>query len=114
MGVGIGNRLAVWRARAGRPAQGFVSQPEPRSIGHFARGKQLVAGNFLFAGHLVEAPGASIWDIPVPDRAFAAEVQGFGWLDDLAAVGDLAARKRAQDWTYSWIARRRAPRTSAR
>lgn len=100
----LGNRLAIWRAGGGKAASGFVSQPEPRSIGHFARGKQLVAGNFLFAGHLVEAPGTFIWDITPPDTAFAAEVQGFGWLDDLAAVSDAAARKRAQDWTYAWIA----------
>jgi uncharacterized heparinase superfamily protein len=100
----LGNRLAIWRAGFGKPASGFVSQPEPRSIGLYARGKQLVAGNFLFAGHLVEAPGASIWDVVPPDAEFQREVQGFGWLDDLAAVADAPARKRAQDWTYGWIA----------
>lgn len=105
MGIGIGNRLAVWRARMGRSATSFASQPEPRSIGLYARGRQLIAGNYLFAGHLVEARGASLWDIAPPDRAFAQEVQGFAWLDDLAAVGDAAARKRAQDWTFQWIAR---------
>ena len=31
-------------------------------------------------------------------------MQGFAWLDDLAAVGDAAARDRAQDWVWSWIA----------
>ena len=90
-----------WR----KPAQGFVSQPEPRTIGMYARGRQLVAGNFLFSGHLVEAPDLTIWDIAIPDPAFEAEVQGFAWLDDLAAVGDGAARRRAQDWTWGWIAR---------
>ena len=35
----------------------------------------------------------------------AAEAQGFVWLDDLAAVGDGPARKRAQDWVWDWIAR---------
>lgn len=64
-----------------------------------------MAGNFLFSGHLVEAPGLSIWDIAIPDPAFENEVQGFAWLDDLAAVGDGAARKKAQDWTWGWIAR---------
>lgn len=88
-----------------RPARGFVSQPEPRSIGTYARGKQLAAGNFLFAGFLIEAKGKSIWDIPVPDARFEAALQGFAWLDDLAAVGDATARSRAQDWTFEWIAR---------
>ncbi len=87
------------------PAAGFVSQPEPRTIGRFARGKQLCAGNFLFAGHLVEAPGASIWDLGVPSPSFDDELHGFVWLDDLAAVGDAQARDRAQDWTEDWIAR---------
>jgi uncharacterized heparinase superfamily protein len=99
------DRLHARWAGFARPATGFVSQPEPRSIGLYARGRQLVAGNFLFSGHLVEAPGLSIWDIAMPDPAFEAEVQGFAWLDDLAALGDGAARRRAQDWTWGWIAR---------
>ena len=99
------HRLHARLAGLARPATGFVSQPEPRSIGLYARGRQLVAGNFLFSGHLIEAAGLSIWDIAIPDPAFENEVQGFAWLDDLAAVGDSAARKKAQDWTWGWIAR---------
>ena len=64
-----------------------------------------MAGNYLFAGHLVEAPGKGIWEIEAPDRDFAAEAQGFVWLDDLAALGDATARAKAQDWTQDWIAR---------
>ncbi|HEX9858548.1 MAG TPA: heparinase II/III family protein, partial [Paracoccaceae bacterium] len=56
-------------------------------------------------GHLIEAPGLLLWDLVSPDPGFTAEAQGFGWLDDLAAVGDGAARLRAQDWTWDWIAR---------
>ena len=54
------NRLAAARAARARPATGFVSQPEPRTIGSFARGRQLVQGNFLFAGYLIESPEANI------------------------------------------------------
>lgn len=93
---------ARWAARA-RPATGFVSQPEPRSIGHFARGRQLLAGNFLFAGVLTTAPGGSIWQAE-GDRAMVdQELHGFGWLDDLAAVGDARARHTAQAWVGEWI-----------
>ncbi|MWB76805.1 heparinase [Pseudooceanicola sp. 216_PA32_1] len=88
-----------------RPATGIVSQPEPRTIGGFARGRQLMAGNFLFAGHLVANPSAAIWDIHLPDRAFEEELHGFAWLDDLAAVGDVTARETAQDWVWRWISR---------
>jgi uncharacterized heparinase superfamily protein len=100
---GFRTRLAVWQAARGPVASGFVSSPEPRSFGLFSRGRQLIAGNYLFAGHLVEAPGTGLWDIPPPDAAFVAELQGFGWLDDLAAVGDGAARDLAQDWITGWI-----------
>lgn len=99
-------RLAAWA----RPATGFVSRPEPRTIGSFARGRQLIGGNFQFAGFLIEAPGKSIWDLAAPDARFAAEISGFTWLDDLAAVGDAAARDRAQTWVFDWIARHGAGR----
>jgi uncharacterized heparinase superfamily protein len=99
------NRLHARWAGLAKPAQGFVSQPEPRTIGMYARGRQLVAGNFLFSGQLIQASDLTIWDISMPDPAFEDEVQGFAWLDDLAAVGDGAARKRAQDWTWGWIER---------
>ncbi|WP_089898715.1 heparinase II/III family protein [Loktanella fryxellensis] len=93
---------ARWAARKAL-ATGFVSQPEPRGIGHFARGRQLLAGNFLFAGVLTTAPGGSIWQA-LGDRAQVDfELHGFGWLDDLAAVGDTRARHAAQAWVGEWI-----------
>ncbi len=99
------HRLHARVSTLARPATGFVSQPEPRSIGSYARGKQLSAGNFLFAGFLIEAKGKAIWDIPVPDHRFEDALHGFAWLDDLAAVDDAPARSRAQDWTFDWILR---------
>ncbi len=99
------DRWAMWRALKAPPAKGFVSQPEPRTIGLYARGKQLLAGNFVSSGQVVERPGAPIWDVALPDPAMRADVHGFAWLDDLAAVGDRAARLRAQGWTWDWIAR---------
>jgi uncharacterized heparinase superfamily protein len=100
----LADRYAALAAGRAKPATGFVSQPEPRSIGLYARGKQLTAGNILLAGTLIEAPGLSLWDL-APDPAFVAEAQGFGWLDDLAAYGTPAAVRLAQDWTWDWIAR---------
>jgi uncharacterized heparinase superfamily protein len=110
--LGLSARWAQWmNQRAARvaaqaePARGFQMRPEPRTIGLYARGRQLVSGHFLMAGRLIEAPGASLWDLAVQDAAFVAEAQGFAWLDDLAALGDAAARARAQQWTWDWIAR---------
>lgn len=83
----------------------FVTPPEPRTIGHFARGKQLVNGNFLFAGTFNQAPATSIWDIEPENSLVIKEVQGCDWLDDLAAVGDARARAKAQTWVLDWINR---------
>ncbi|WGW04038.1 heparinase II/III family protein [Tropicibacter oceani] len=99
------NRLHARVAARARPATGFVSQPEPRTIGYFARGRQLIAGNVMFAGHLLEVDGAMIWDLDLPSDAFGEALHGFGWLDDLAAVGDAKARALAQDWLWGWIQR---------
>ncbi|QFT91216.1 Heparinase II/III-like protein [Roseovarius sp. THAF9] len=97
------NRLAARRATFGGRVTAFVSQPDPRTIGSFARGRQLCAGNYLFSGHLVRDPGKTPWDIPPPDTDFSQEVHGFTWLDDLAAAGDATARACAQDWLWRWI-----------
>lgn len=101
--------LNRWHAaRVGRMharVVGFVSAPEPRTIGSYARGRQLLAGNFLFAGHLLEQKDADIWDLPPPNADFEQELNGFAWLDDLAAVGDMKARDAAQKWLWGWIER---------
>ena len=93
--------LNQWHARAATKtrtkATGFVSSPEPRTIGSFARGRQLIAGNLLFSGSLIEAPDASsLWEVATPDQDFARDLHGFAWMDDLAAVGDVCARATAQ------------------
>lgn len=103
--INWGNRMAARRVAWRNPARGFVSQPEPRTIGSFARGRQLTSGKFLFAGFLVETAEDCIWDLPLPDARFEEAIHGFKWLDDLAAAGDALAAKRAQDWTHDWAAR---------
>jgi len=99
------DRLHARLAAFAPPARGFVSQPEPRTIGTFARGRQLLVGNFLFGGHLVESPDTPVWDLPMPDRGFEEDLHGFAWLDDLAAVGSIETRDLAQDWLLAWIDR---------
>ncbi|MEP3299185.1 MAG: heparinase II/III family protein [Pseudoruegeria sp.] len=99
------NRYHARLSTLSRPATGFVSQPEPRTIGTFARGRQLTSGNFLFAGYLVQSELGSIWDLPIPAARFEEEQHGFTWLDDLAALNDAKARNCAQAWTMDWIKR---------
>ena len=97
------NRLFARLSRRQRSATAFVSQPEPRTIGSFARGRQLIAGNLLFAGYLIESKDTGLWTVEAPNAAFDAERHGFAWLDDLAAVGDIPARMKAQSWLWGWI-----------
>ena len=85
-----------------KPATGFLVQPEPRSIGDHAKGSQLKAGNVLFAGQLFELR-ETLWEVQAPDDEFLSQAHGFGWLDDLAAVGDRTSRKLAQTWVKRWI-----------
>lgn len=103
--TGWRDRLALWRAGRAPVAEKFLRLPEPRSIGLYARGRQMVAGNFLAGAVLVEAPGKAIWDVPFPDLQARAAAHGFAWADDLAAYGDIRAQERAQAWTADWIAR---------
>ncbi|WP_415401309.1 heparinase II/III family protein [Tateyamaria sp. SN3-11] len=100
--------LNLWHARRttrAKAATAFVSAPEPRTIGSFAKGRQLVAGNYLFAGALVEAPGTDLWDVSAPDQAYLDAIHGFAWMDDLAAVGDASTREVGQRWLWGWIER---------
>lgn len=97
------NRLYARLAQRRKAVAGFVGQPEPRTVGSFARGRQLVAGNLLFAGFLVEAEDTGLWDVTAPSADFDNERHGFAWLDDLAAVGDMRAREKAQRWVWGWI-----------
>ena len=69
-------RRAVWS----KPAVGLVSAPEPRTIGSFERGQQLVSGRVLITGHIMDLGDGSVWSLPPPSDLFAAELHGFGWL----------------------------------
>ena len=99
------NRMHARTSTRAKTVTAFVSQPEPRTIGLFARGRQLMAGNFLFAGQLVENKEEGIFSLRVKSPQFLEEIHGFSWLDDLVAVGDGPARTRAQNWTLDWIDR---------
>lgn len=101
--ISLLDRLHTRLSARSSQVTGFVYQPEPRSSGSFARGRQLLSGNFQFGGHIVQAPALGIWDLACPDHLFENEIHGCVWLDDLAAVSDAAARRMAQGWVQGWI-----------
>jgi uncharacterized heparinase superfamily protein len=104
--VRLSDRWAAWRAGLSGPrVRGFIWQPEPTFAGSEARGRQLMAGNLVLGGRLVEAQGRLPWDIAPPNEAFLEALHGFDWLDDLATVPGAAGRKTAQAWLSAWLTR---------
>lgn len=101
----FGDQYTARTLRSPRQAPDFVNHPEPLSIGTLKKGRRIVVGHLVMAGHSVSTTGVDIWSIVPPSPAFDAELHGFGWLDDLAAVGDKQARKLAQDWVFGWLNR---------
>lgn len=77
----------------------------PRTIGHIARGKRLLTGQFLFSGVEVTDPRITIWDVGGQTPAVMPEIQETAWLDDLAAVGSRQAGALARVWVLEWINR---------
>lgn len=99
------NRLhAIW-ACLSPPAAAFTMMSDTRVTGSVERGRRLAAGDFLFAGHHLPAPGLDIWDLSMPNAEFEAAVHGFEWLDDLTAVCDFQTNRLARNWTHDWIRR---------
>jgi uncharacterized heparinase superfamily protein len=102
----IGDGLQAWRAGLSPPATALHTTPQPQSFGDIARGRQLLAGLVRLDGEVVEAPGASLWDIADGASGPGAKaLHGFKWLDDLAALGGTQAQTLAQGWLEEWIAR---------
>ncbi|MBP6677786.1 MAG: heparinase, partial [Paracoccus sp.] len=85
--------------------RGFLRRPEPKAIGHAGRGEQIVDGQ-LHLGGITLSGDFFAADMP---PTVAAELNGFGWLDDLAAVGTPRARALAQDHVMHWLRRNRVP-----
>ncbi len=98
----IDRLLARWLSVRQAPLA-LTSQPEPRMVGQFARGQQMLAGNYLMSGELCVSQGA----VPFEAKSVAAQdsLHGFVWLDDLAAVGTARARGLAQAGLQDWLAR---------
>lgn len=89
--------------------RGFLRRPEPKAIGHPGRGEQIVSG-VLHLGGIALTDDFFSGDLPA---SVAAELHGFGWLDDLAAIGSPKARSVAQHHVMVWLRRHREPQGGA-
>lgn len=105
MGRRVGNRMRAWMLTLSRQVYEIHDLPGPRSLGSVRIGLEMLQGNVKFAGRLVSAPGASIWDIRAPDDAFRVDMHTFEWLDHLTAVASTKSASVARLWVNQWIAK---------
>lgn len=89
--------LVLW----GPAPQAPRSRPGTPWPGDRERGAALLAGAFDFAGETVQAD-APPWDADLPDP-WRAELHGFQWLADLAALDSAAATTAAKAWASDWV-----------
>ena len=87
-----------------RAPKALISYPEPKSIGSYARGQQMLVGNFQLGGALIELPDRPIWDA-TGSRLVTDDLHGCTWIDDLAATGHAQGRRLLQAWIAEWIRR---------
>lgn len=105
-------RREAWRALAAGPLyRHTLIGPVPAELrlkldgrwpGDALHGAAIVAGDIEFAGELVRNP-MPVWFPASARPAWLAGWHGFGWLDDLIAVG-AAARDPARALVHSWLA----------
>ncbi len=102
---GSADRRAVRNGAVGPVPSSMQFRPYPRSMGLSEQGEDVAQGKLTLGGRPLVAPGPHPWDLSVPDRVMLEQLHGFVWLDDLAAIGNGAARRQAQAWTLAWIRR---------
>ena len=80
----------------------FIVETEPRSIGKISIGRQMVEGKINLAGQVIQRTD-EVWNLKTKERDFFDKLHSFDWVDDLAALGNVEARRFAQNWLSSWM-----------
>ncbi|WP_435165739.1 heparinase II/III domain-containing protein [Falsirhodobacter sp. 1013] len=81
-GTRLGDRIAAWRSKGTAPAQRLLPMPALPLTGDADRAEALLAQD-------------SVWDAP--------DAMAFGWLDDLAALGDERTGRFAARMANDWV-----------
>lgn len=76
--------------------------PPPPWPGNAGRGNEILAGHFVCGGQTLDAESPDWYAEQIGEQALA-ELHGFGFLDDLAAVGNEAAQERARQLISRWL-----------
>ena len=86
-----GSPLNHWRLSHPAP-EGLAATPKDLRPASHENGARILAGGFLIAGEtLASGVRGDPWDRASPSRRFAEGLHGFGWLKDLALLGDTGA-----------------------
>ena len=90
-------------AMAPQRADGACFEPRGRAReawrGLASRGRELLAGRHLRGGQIVAAQGRMIWTLGPETDPDGIALHRFGWLEDLAALGGPAARKKSSTFS---------------
>lgn len=76
--------------------------PQYFATGEAAQGERILAGQFSFA-HETHVTPLPPWQPPNASMGWQETMHGFGWLDDLRAVGTDAARDAAAQCVADWL-----------
>lgn len=67
------------------------------------RGRVLLSGAYCFCGETIRGD-STLWEASGAGPGWTAEINGFDWLADIAAVGEEPARRRARALVDDWLA----------
>ena len=80
----------------------FILETEPRSIGKISTGRHMVEGKINLAGQVIQQTDEA-WNLKTKRKDFHNKLHSFDWVDDLAALASVEARRFAQTWLHFWI-----------
>ena len=80
----------------------FILETEPRSLGKISAGRQMVEGKINLVGQVIQNTD-EVWNLKTNEKDFENKLHSFDWVDDLAALGSVEARRFAQNWLFSWM-----------
>ncbi|MGH7125730.1 MAG: hypothetical protein ACREFI_15250, partial [Stellaceae bacterium] len=94
------HRLRLW----GRAPKALALSLDERWPGDPRRGEAIVEGTLRFAGETVTRADPP-WDPGLASADWQAELHGFAWLADLAAVASEGATQKARALLETWLER---------
>jgi uncharacterized heparinase superfamily protein len=80
----------------------LILETEPRSIGKISAGRQMVEGKINLAGQVFNQTD-EVWNFKTNKKDFHNKLHSFDWVDDLAALASVEARRFGQNWLYFWM-----------